>query len=47
MRHKNYVTTFIEGRMDRKMGKGRPRKHVLHQVVEDVGAVSYQETSNK
>ena len=41
LRHVGLFKTFVEGQMEGKMGKGRPRMSFIEQVIKDVKEKRY------
>jgi len=37
-----WITTIIEGKTDRKAGRGRPRTTFMKQIIEDIGKTNYK-----
>jgi len=37
-----WITTIIEGKMEKKAGRGRPRTLFMKQFIEDVGKTTYK-----
>lgn len=47
IRHDTFFKTILEGKIEGKRGRGRPRRNFIEQVKEKVGVVSYQEVKRK
>lgn len=43
MRNNEWITTIIEGKVEEKAGRGRPRTPFMKQIIEDIGKTNYKE----
>jgi len=43
MRNNERITTIIEGKIEGKAGRGRPRTPFMKQIIDDVGKTNYKE----
>ncbi|KAL4135344.1 hypothetical protein QTP88_006959 [Uroleucon formosanum] len=43
MRNNEWITTIIEGKIERKAGIGRPRTPFMKQIIDDIGKTNYKE----
>ncbi|KAI5636210.1 hypothetical protein NE865_11049 [Phthorimaea operculella] len=46
IRHDSFLKTIIEGKVEGKRGRGRPRRNYFQQLKEKVNVVSYQEVKS-
>ena len=46
IRHDHFLKNIIEGKIEGKRGRGRPRRNYFEQVKEKVNVVSYQEVKS-
>jgi hypothetical protein len=43
MRNNEWITAIIEGKIEGKAGRGRPRTPFTKQIIEDIGKINYKE----
>ena len=43
MRNNEWITTIIEGKIEGKAGRGRPRTPFMKQIIDDIGETNYKE----
>jgi len=43
MRNNEWITIIMEGRVEGKVGKGRPRTPFMKQIIEDIGRTTCKE----
>jgi len=47
LRREGLLKTIIEGKIDGKIPRGRPRLRYIKQIMEDTGSRSYEEMNQK